>query len=347
MSANPEDIAQQELVSLKINGKTYFGNLGDTILDVTKRNNIQVPHLCFKEGMRPDGNCRVCMVEIEGERVLQPSCIRTITDGMIVNTESDRVIHSQKLVLELLTSDISEDVYNKESELTQWADKLQIKTHRFPSQIQNKHDVSHPAISVNLDACIQCTRCLRACREEQVNDVIGYAHRGNKSEIVFDINDPMGDSTCVGCGECVQACPTGALMPSKEVGLTMPDKKVESVCPYCGVGCLLTYNVKDNKILYTDGRDGPANLSRLCVKGRYGFDYINNDGRLTKPLIRKKGVSKDIDVSKFDFNNISDIFEETTWENALALACDGFNNIKSKSSVDVRVADVSGCHCTP
>ena len=147
MSASPEDIAQKELVSLKINGKTYFGNLGDTILDVTKRNNIQVPHLCFKEGMRPDGNCRVCMVEIEGERVLQPSCIRTITDGMIINTESDRVLHSQKLVLELLTSDISEDVYNKESELTQWADKLQIKTHRFPSQIQNKHDVSHPAIS--------------------------------------------------------------------------------------------------------------------------------------------------------------------------------------------------------
>ena len=330
MSANPEDIAQKELVSLKINGKTYFGNLGDTILDVTKRNNIQIPHLCFKEGMRPDGNCRVCMVEIEGERVLQPSCIRTITDGMIVNTESDRVLHSQKLVLELLTSDISEDVYNKESELTQWADKLQIKTHRFPSQIQNKHDASHPAISVNLDACIQCTRCLRACREEQVNDVIGYAHRGNKSEIVFDINDPMGDSTCVGCGECVQACPTGALMPSKEVGLTTPDKKVESVCPYCGVGCLLTYNVKDNKILYTNGRDGPANLSRLCVKGRYGFDYINNDGRLTKPLIRKKGVSKDIDVSKFDFNNISDIFEETTWEKALNLASDGFNNIKSK-----------------
>ena len=124
-----------------------------------------------------------------------------------------------------------------------------------------------------------------------MNDVIGYAHRGNKSEIVFDINDPMGDSTCVGCGECVQACPTGALMPSKEVGLTSPDKKVESVCPYCGVGCLLTYSVKDNKILYTNGRDGPANLSRLCVKGRYGFDYINNDGRLTKPLIRKKGVS--------------------------------------------------------
>ena len=341
MSANPKDIEREQLVSVKINGKTFFGSLDETILDVTKRNNISIPHLCFKEGMRPDGNCRVCMVEIEGERVLQPSCVRTLVDGMVINTNSDRVIHSQKLVLELLTSDVSEDIYNNESELSDWAKKLKIQTHRFPSQIQNKHDSSHPAISVNLDACIQCTRCLRACREEQVNDVIGYAHRGNNSEIVFDINDPMGDSTCVGCGECVQACPTGALMPSKEVGLSIPDKKVDSVCPYCGVGCLLTYNVKDNKILYTNGRDGPANLSRLCVKGRYGFDYINNDGRLTKPLIRKKGVSKDIDVSKFDFNNISEVFEDTTWENALKIATDGYKIIKS----DLGHNGLAGCVC--
>ena len=309
MSANPEDINQDRLVSLKINGQTYFANPDETILEVSKRNSIEIPHLCYKEGMRPDGNCRVCMVEIEGERVLQPSCVRTVTDGMIINTSTVRVNHSQKLVLELLTSDVSEEVYTQDNELTTWANKLQIQTHRFPSNIQDKCDTSHPAITVNLSACIQCTRCVRACREEQVNDVIGYAHRGIKSEIVFDINDPMGESTCVGCGECVQACPTGALMPSKEVGLTIPDKKVESVCPYCGVGCLLTYNVKDNKILYTEGRDGPANLSRLCVKGRYGFDYINNEGRLTKPLIRKKGVSKDIDVSSFDLNNISDILE--------------------------------------
>ena len=329
MSANPEDISREQLVSLKINGQTYFGNPNETILDVSKRNGIEIPHLCYKEGMRPDGNCRVCMVEIEGERVLQPSCVRTVVDGMIINTSSDRVKTSQKIVLELLTSDVSEEIYNNHSELADWAKKLNIQTHRFPSNIQNKHDTSHAAISVNLDACIQCTRCVRACREEQVNDVIGYANRGIKSEIVFDINDPMGESTCVGCGECVQACPTGALMPSKEVGLSIPDKKVESVCPYCGVGCLLTYNVKDNKILYTDGRDGPANLSRLCVKGRYGFDYINNEGRLTKPLIRKKGISKDLDVSKIDLNKISEIFEETTWEIALAKAVEGFRNIKN------------------
>ena len=328
MATNPKEITDRSFVAIKINGKNYFGNPNETILDVSKRNGIEIPHLCFKEGMRPDGNCRACMVEIEGERVLQPSCVRTISDGMVINTDNDRVIHSQKLVLELLTSDVSDKVYKKDSELSDWADKLNISANRFPTNVQEKHDLTHPAIAVNLDACIQCTRCVRACREEQVNDVIGYANRGFKSEIVFDINDFMGESTCVGCGECVQACPTGALMPSKEVALNIPDKKVESVCPYCGVGCLLTYNVKDEKILFAEGRDGPSNLSRLCVKGRYGFDYIHNDGRLTKPLIRKKGVDKNIDLNSYDFNNINEIFEETTWEHALNVAIEGFKKVK-------------------
>ena len=328
MATNPKEIADRSFVAIKINGKNYFGNPNETILDVSKRNGIEIPHLCFKEGMRPDGNCRACMVEIEGERVLQPSCVRTISDGMVVNTNNDRVIHSQKLVLELLTSDVSDKIYKKDSELSDWAERLNIKANRFPTNVQEKHDLTHPAIAVNLDACIQCTRCVRACREEQVNDVIGYANRGFKSEIVFDINDFMGESTCVGCGECVQACPTGALMPSKEVALNIPDKKVESVCPYCGVGCLLTYNVKDEKILFAEGRDGPSNLSRLCVKGRYGFDYIHNDGRLTKPLIRKQGVDKNIDLHSYDFNNINEIFEETTWEHALDVAIEGFKKVK-------------------
>ena len=328
MATNPKEIVDRSFVAIKINGKNYFGNPNETILDVSKRNGIEIPHLCFKEGMRPDGNCRACMVEIEGERVLQPSCVRTISDGMVVNTNNDRVVHSQKLVLELLTSDVSHKVYKKDSELSDWAERLNIKANRFPTNVQEKHDLTHPAIAVNLDACIQCTRCVRACREEQVNDVIGYANRGFKSEIVFDINDFMGESTCVGCGECVQACPTGALMPSKEVALNIPDKKVESVCPYCGVGCLLTYNVKDEKILFAEGRDGPSNLSRLCVKGRYGFDYIHNDGRLTKPLIRKQGVDKNIDLHSYDFNNINEIFEETTWEHALDVAIEGFKKVK-------------------
>ena len=327
MAAKPEDLNLDYNCSIKINGSEYLANTDETILDVSKRNGIEIPHLCFKEGMRPDGNCRVCVVEIEGERALQPSCIRKVTDGMIINTENSRVIHSQKVVIELLQSDVSSEQYDPNSELTHWADKLQVETVRFPSKIQNKHDFSHPAIAVNLDACIQCTRCVRACREEQVNDVIGYAKRGISSEIIFDLDDPMGTSTCVGCGECVQACPTGALMPSKEVGQVEPDKKVDSVCPYCGVGCLLTYNIKDDKILFAEGRDGPANMSRLCVKGRYGFNYVNSDQRLTVPLARKKGVSKDINPEDFDLNKIENYFEPISWDEAIKRTTEKFKSL--------------------
>ena len=327
MAAKPEDLNLDYNCSIKINGSEYPANTDETILDVSKRNGIEIPHLCFKEGMRPDGNCRVCVVEIEGERALQPSCIRKVTDGMIINTENSRVIHSQKVVIELLQSDVSSEQYDPNSELTHWADKLQVETVRFPSKVQNKHDFSHPAIAVNLDACIQCTRCVRACREEQVNDVIGYAKRGISSEIIFDLDDPMGTSTCVGCGECVQACPTGALMPSKEVGQVVPDKKVDSVCPYCGVGCLLTYNIKDDKILFAEGRDGPANMSRLCVKGRYGFNYVNSDQRLTVPLARKKGVSKDINPEDFDLNKIENYFEPISWDEAIKRTTEKFKSL--------------------
>ena len=340
MAAKPEDLNLDYNCSIRINGSEYLANTDETILDVSKRNGIEIPHLCYKEGMRPDGNCRVCVVEIEGERALQPSCIRKVTDGMIINTENNRVIHSQKVVIELLQSDVSSKQYDPNSELTHWADKLEVKTIRFPTKIQNKHDFSHPAISVNLDACIQCTRCVRACREEQVNDVIGYAKRGISSEIIFDLDDPMGTSTCVGCGECVQACPTGALMPSKEVGQVVPDKKVDSVCPYCGVGCLLTYNIKDDKILYAEGRDGPANMSRLCVKGRYGFNYVNSDQRLTVPLARKEGVTKDINPEEFDLNNLENYFEPISWDEAIERTTEKF---KSLIMDDTRSTAGFGC----
>src|SRR5476651_120992 len=184
-------------------------------------------------------------------------------------------------------------------------------------------------MAVNLKACIQCTRCQRACREEQVNDVIGYAFRGSESKIVFDFDDPMGASTCVACGECVQACPTGALMPANNVGMVVPDKTVDSVCPYCGVGCLTTYNIKDNRILHVEGRDGPANHSRLCVKGRFGFDYVSHPQRLTKPLIRKPGVPKD-PHNPLDPSNPWTHFREASWEEALEVAASGLKKIRDQ-----------------
>ena len=272
--------------------------------------------------MRPDGNCRTCMVEIKGERVLAPSCCRYPTDGMEVTTDSARAVTSQKMVLELLLSDVPETSYTLDSELDRWARKLSVGKPRFGARHQPAEDISHPAIAVHLDACIQCGRCVRACREEQVNDVIGYAFRGAHSKIVFDLDDPMGDSTCVACGECVQACPTGALMPAREVGKIVADKQVESVCPYCGVGCQLTYHVKDNTILFVQGKDGPANSSRLCVKGRYGFDYVQHKHRLTTPLIRKPGAIKHKDFT-VDPDNWSEVFREASWEEALDFAARG------------------------
>ena len=330
MAANPKHLEDFKTVEFSLNGEKITAYENESILEAAKRHDVDIPHLCYKPGMRADGNCRACMVEIEGERVLQPSCVRTPTEGMVVHTENERVVHSQKMVLELLQSDMAESEYTLNSELDIWSKKLEVELPRFESRQNPEHDLTHPAIAVNLDACIQCTRCVRACREEQNNDVIGYAFRGAHSEIVFDIQDPMGDSTCVACGECVQACPTGALMPSNQLGMLKPDRKVESTCPYCGVGCLLTYNIKDEKIIYVEGRDGPANKSRLCVKGRYGFDYVHHEGRLTTPLIRKPELEKTTDVESLTFKDIDKYYREASWEEALDLAAKGLVDIRDE-----------------
>ena len=307
------------LVNFSLNGQEVTGRTNESILQVAKREGIDIPHLCFKEGLEAVGNCRACMVEIDGERVLAPSCCRAPTAGMKVKTDSERAVASQKMVLELLLSDMPEKAYTRHNEVDQWAAQIGVGKPRFEARHQVAQDVSHPAIAVNLDACIQCTRCLRACRDEQVNDVIGLAFRGDHAKIVFDMDDAMGASTCVACGECVQACPTGALMPAREAALAVPDKQVASVCPFCGVGCQLTYNVKDDKILFVEGRDGPANHERLCVKGRYGFDYAHHPHRLTKPLIRRADAPKTGDFS-MDPERVMDIFREASWEEALEFA---------------------------
>ncbi len=307
------------LVSFSLNGREVTGRATETLLQVAKREGVEIPHLCYMEGLEAVGNCRSCMVEINGERVLAPSCCRAPTPGMKVVTDSKRAVASQKLVLELLLSDMPEKEYTRNNEVDQWALRLGVGKPRFEARQQVRQDLSHPAIAVNLDACIQCTRCLRACRDEQVNDVIGLAFRGDQAKIVFDMDDPMGASTCVACGECVQACPTGALMPAREAALAVPDKQVASVCPYCGVGCQLTYNVKDDKILFVEGRDGPANHGRLCVKGRYGFDYAHHPQRLTQPLIRREGMPKTGNFT-MDPDRVLDVFREASWEEALEFA---------------------------
>ena len=349
-------------VEFKLDQQTVVAFEGESILQAAKRHGIDIPHLCYTDGMRADGNCRACVVEIKGERTLAPSCCRSASAGMEVQLKTPRVEKSQKMVLEMLLSDMPDTGYKwndagndggndagndatsasntnakaigQHGELSAWAQQLGVTVRPALKALRREQparDVSHPAMAVNLDACIQCKRCVRACREEQVNDVIGYALRGTHSEIVFDLHDPMGDSTCVACGECVQACPTGALMPKTQIGTQVVDKKVDSVCPFCGVGCLLTYNVKDNTIVSVDGRDGPANHSRLCVKGRFGFDYAASPQRLTVPLIRKAGVPKDpesLNQLNRDTADWSEVFREATWEEALNLSAGKLKNLR-------------------
>lgn len=323
------ELAQIEtpVVKFTLNGNEVEARATETVIQVADREGVEIPRLCYKPGLDTAGNCRACMVEIKGERVLAPSCCRTPTPGMDVKSDTPRAVAAQKMVLELLQSDMPEADYTRHNEVDEWSAKLGVGKPRFPSRGQVSADLSHPAIAVNLDACIQCTRCLRACRDEQVNDVIGLAFRGEHAKIVFDMDDPMGVSTCVACGECVQACPTGALMPARGAALPVPDKQVDSVCPYCGVGCQLTYNVKDNKILFVEGRDGPANHGRLCVKGRYGFDYAHHPQRLTKPLIRRADAPKD-PKAVFDPERVHEIFREATWEEALALSASKLKGIR-------------------
>jgi formate dehydrogenase major subunit len=200
-------------ISFTLDGAPVTAAPGETILEAAERHGARVPHLCYAEGMRADGNCRACVVEIRGERVLAPSCCRRPTEGMVVQTASERARRAQRMVLELLLARMPESPYRADSELDLWARELGVVEPRFPRNRAVEPDLSHPAMAVHLDACIQCTRCVRACREVQVNDVIGYAGRGAGARIIFDLDDPMGESSCVGCGECVQSCPTGALLP--------------------------------------------------------------------------------------------------------------------------------------
>ncbi|NHZ32182.1 formate dehydrogenase subunit alpha [Massilia rubra] len=319
ISRNKQAALQGAPVEFEINGRQVAAFAHETLIEVAAREGIEIPRLCYKPGMDTAGNCRACMVEIDGERVLAPSCCRHPAAGMKVATNSARAVAAQKMVLELLQSDMPERAYTRHNEVDFWARKLALGQPRFAARSQPARDASHAAIAVNLDACIACTRCVRACRDEQVNDVIGLAWRGDHAKIVFDMDDAMGDSTCVGCGECVQACPTGALSPARDAALAVPDKQVESVCPYCGVGCQLTYNIKDNKILFVEGRDGPANRERLCVKGRYGFDYAHHPQRLTVPLIRRLDAPKSGEFS-MDPARVLDVFREATWDEALDAA---------------------------
>ncbi|WP_294230245.1 formate dehydrogenase subunit alpha, partial [uncultured Shimia sp.] len=338
------DASQTKTVTFSLNGQDVTVPEGTTIWDAANGQGFVIPHLCHKpaKSYRPDGNCRACMVEVEGERTLVASCIREASDGMVVHSESDRATKAREMVIELLAADQPEVKHDASSHFADMANQVGVEQSRFPAKASESVpllDASHVAMSVNLDACIHCNLCVRACREIQVNDVIGMSGRGAEAKIVFDQDDAMGASSCVACGECVQACPTGALMPATMLDDTGAgdsadfDREVDSVCPYCGVGCQIKFKIKDDKIKYVEGIDGPANENRLCVKGRFGFDYIKHPHRLTKPLIRREDApAKGLNV---DPGNLLTHFREATWDEALDAAAGGLAKLRAEKGTNV------------
>ncbi|HVY48811.1 MAG TPA: 2Fe-2S iron-sulfur cluster-binding protein, partial [Minicystis sp.] len=332
------------MITLTIDGREVSVPEGTTIWDAAKSAGVDVPVLCHDPRLRPVGVCRMCVVDVGG-RVLAASCVRPCEPGMKVATASERVERQRRMLTELLMSDQPEvcpkESTTGDSALAALARRYGARGDTLPRGDGRPKDASSKVIAVDHQACILCDRCVRGCDEIQHNDVIGRSGKGYRTRIAFDLNRPMGESTCVSCGECMAVCPTGALVNKPISAPIQPRahlKQVESVCPYCGVGCSLTYNVdvELNRIAYVDGRESPVNHERLCVKGRYGFDYAQHPQRLTKPLIRraefypKRPLSPEVASSTggakkrgnhlVRYEDVLPAFREASWDEALDLA---------------------------
>ncbi|MDA0918781.1 MAG: formate dehydrogenase subunit alpha [Planctomycetota bacterium] len=364
---------EQQDVTLTIDGKQITVPVGTTIWEAARDAGIDIPVLCHSEGMDPVGVCRMCVVDV-GERVLAPSCMRECQPNMNVDASSQKVEKHRRVLAELL---LSEHPVPCARELSSGDCELEALGRQFgllPDSLSEaagcagaperfapatatlndqsdrtgwrSFDGSSPVIAVDHQACILCDRCVRACDDIQSNDVIGRSGKGFASQIAFDLNNPMGDSTCVSCGECVSSCPTGALVQQQITLPVLPSDEmtsVDSVCPYCGVGCAITFHTVDNQIVMAEGRDSPVNHGRLCVKGRYGWDYPMHPQRLTKPLIRiesaypKGPLSSEVtkSVSRraggvVDYSEVMPAFREASWEEALDLIGSKLSGIRDE-----------------
>jgi NADP-reducing hydrogenase subunit HndD len=308
-----------------INGDEFHFEQGETILQVARRNGIDIPTLCYLEGCVPTGACRVCVVEVKGARNLVASCATPAGHKMVVETESDRVVQSRKINIELLLSSGPHNCLtceaNGDCRLQELAYRYQIESVRFPeSPIRYPTETGNPLIIRDFSRCIVCGRCVQACNEIQVNNAISYGYRGSASKIVARGDLPYQESDCVFCGECVRVCPVGALIekPSRFHGRPWELHKVQTTCAYCGVGCQLELNIRDNKIVKVTGsEDASPNYGSLCVKGRFGYDFVNHEDRLKIPLVKENGR-----------------FREASWDEALSLVIERLGTIRSNYGPD-------------
>jgi predicted molibdopterin-dependent oxidoreductase YjgC len=327
----------ENTITLTVNGKEISGIKGQTVLEVFRDNGIHIPTLCYHPKMPPYGGCRLCIVEIEKMRGLVPACTTPVADGMVVQTHTEQVVRVRKSVLELLLAYGNHNCLlcesNGDCELQDLVYEHGIETVRFQGDFEPiPVDDSNAMIARDLSKCVLCGRCVRACLEVQVNGVIEVARRGSDAFISTFNDKPLKDSNCVFCGECVAACPTGALIEkeAKFRGRPWEVDKVVTTCGYCGVGCQLELNVKDGQVLkVTSNHEIPGpNKGSLCVKGRFGYDFIHHPDRLTTPLIKEKGK-----------------FREASWDEALKLVADQFDKTKQKYGPD-SLGFMTSARCT-
>ena len=323
-------------ISLTIDGRQVKGDEGDTILDVCEANGIYVPTLCHKDGLSDVGACRMCVVEIERERRVMPACTYPARSGLVVKTHTERLERYRRLILELILSEHEHNCLvcerNGNCELQNLVyqygiDKISLPINKLVEPVDDSSEV----ILRDPNKCILCGRCVRACAEIAGQEILSFADRGSKTIIVADLNWPLAQSGCVSCGACIQACPTGALTEklARFQGRSWEFRKVQTTCPYCGVGCQIELNIKDNRIVKIYGVEGGSdNKGNLCVKGRFGFDYVHHPDRLTTPLIKRNGK-----------------FEEASWDETLDLIATRFKELKDKYGSDA-LAGFSSAKCT-
>jgi len=321
-------------ISLTIDGRQISVPPGTTVLAAARLLGIDIPTLCHLADLTPEGCCRVCLVEVAGLRSLATACTHPVAEGMVVRTATAEVREARRTVVELMLASHPQDCLacqsNLRCELQRLAADLGVRQIRYRGE-QRRYglDDSNPFIVRDNDKCILCGRCVRVCKELQVCNVLEWTERGFTSKITPAFDSEMAASSCVFCGTCVSACPTGALTekPMRDTGL--PDEKVKTTCPFCGVGCNFDLNVKDGKVVgVTSNASSVVNGRLLCVKGRFGTDYVHSPDRLTAPLIKKDGV-----------------FTEASWDEALGLVAEKLAAIKATHGPDA-IAALSSARCT-
>ncbi len=352
------------MIRITIDGKTTNVREGTTIWEAAQQAGVEIPVLCHDPRLRPVGVCRVCVVEL-GDGRIAPACVRTCEPDMAVRTATERIEQHRAMLLRLLLAEhpLPCDAgrigscelerlgqrYGLVDQDGRVADPV-LRRLRGLFLTARPKDLTSPVISVDHSACILCDRCIRACDEVQCNDVIGRSGKGHGTQIAFDLDVPMGNSSCVACGECAQACPTGALMDKTLTQIDGSIHRLEvipSVCPYCGVGCTVDYLKDADRIVAARGRRGPGSDGRLCVKGRYGWDYTLHPHRLRVPLIRKEAYYPKRPLTTAssgggkpsrhplanpvpDYERALEAFREATWDEALDLIAERLAEIKKR-----------------